>query len=145
MLPVSKKYNNQNWLPNIFNDFFDNDWMVRTNATAPAINVLENEAGYEIELAAPGMTKEDFNVCLDDNGDLVINMEKKEENNDGKKRGHYLRREFSYSKFQQTMILPDDAEKEEISASVVNGVLKVDIPKVRKQEVPRSKKIIEIK
>lgn len=145
MLPVSKKYNNQNWLPNIFNDFFDNDWMVRTNATAPAINVLENEASYEIELAAPGMTKEDFNVCLDDNGDLVINMEKKEENNDGKKRGHYLRREFSYSKFQQTMILPDDAEKEEISASVVNGVLKVDIPKVRKREVPRSKKIIEIK
>ncbi len=145
MLPVSKKYNNQNWLPNIFNDFFDNDWMVRTNATAPAINVLENEASYEIELAAPGMTKEDFNVCLDDNGDLVINMEKKEENNDGKKLGHYLRREFSYSKFQQTMILPDDAEKEEISASVVNGVLKVDIPKVRKREVPRSKKIIEIK
>lgn len=145
MLPVSKKYNNQNWLPNIFNDFFDNDWMVRTNATAPAINVLENEASYEIELAAPGMTKEDFNVCLDDNGDLVINMEKKEENNDGKKLGHYLRRKFSYSKFQQTMILPDDAEKEEISASVVNGVLKVDIPKVRKREVPRSKKIIEIK
>lgn len=145
MLPVSKKYNNQNWLPNIFNDFFDNDWMVRTNATAPAINVLENEASYEIELAVPGMTKEDFNVCLDDNGDLVINMEKKEENNDGKKLGHYLRREFSYSKFQQTMILPDDAEKEEISASVVNGVLKVDIPKVRKREVPRSKKIIEIK
>lgn len=43
MLPVSKRYNNQNWLPNIFSDFFDNDWMVRTNATAPAINVLENE------------------------------------------------------------------------------------------------------
>lgn len=145
MLPVSKKYNNQNWLPNIFNDFFDNDWMVRTNATAPAINVLENEAGYEIELAAPGMTKDDFKVCLDDNGDLVINMEKKEENNEGKKHGHYLRREFSYSKFQQTMILPDDVEKEEISASVVNGVLKVEIPKIRKPEVPQSKKIIEIK
>lgn len=145
MLPVSKKYNNQNWLPNIFNDFFDNDWMVRTNATAPAINVLENEAGYEIELAAPGMTKDDFKVCLDDNGDLVINMEKKEENTEGKKHCHYLRREFSYSKFQQTMILPDDVEKEEISASVVNGVLKVEIPKIRKPEVPQSKKIIEIK
>ncbi len=145
MLPVSKKYNNQNWLPNIFNDFFDNDWMVKTNATAPAINVLENEAGYEIELAAPGMTKDDFKVCLDDNGDLVINMEKKEENTEGKKHGHYLRREFSYSKFRQTMILPDDVEKEEISASVVNGVLKVEIPKIRKPEVPQSKKIIEIK
>ena len=94
MLPVSKKYNNQNWLPNIFNDFFDNDWMVRTNATAPAINVLENEKSYDIELAAPGMTKEDFKVSLDDNGDLVINMEKKEENNEEKKHGHYLRREI---------------------------------------------------
>ena len=82
MLPVSKKYNNQNWLPNFFNDFFDNVWMARTNATAPAINVLENEKSYDIELAAPGMTKDDFKVSLDDNGDLVINMEKKEETKD---------------------------------------------------------------
>lgn len=149
MLPVSKRYNNQNWLPNIFSDFFDNDWMVRTNATAPAINVLENEKSYDIELAAPGMTKDDFKVSLDDNGDLVINMEKKEEtkdeNNEEKKYGHYLRREFSYSKFQQIMALPDDVEREKISASVVNGVLKVNIPKLQKQEVPQTKKIIEIK
>lgn len=149
MLPVSKRYNNQNWLPNIFSDFFDNDWMVRTNATAPAINVLENEKSYDIELAAPGMTKDDFKVSLDDNGDLVINMEKKEEtkdeNNEEKKPGHYLRREFSYSKFQQIMALPDDVEREKISASVVNGVLKVNIPKLQKQEVPQTKKIIEIK
>lgn len=145
MLPVSKKYNNQNWLPNFFNDFFDNDWMARTNATAPAINVLENEKSYDIELAAPGMTKDDFKVSLDDNDDLVINMEKKEENNEEKKHGHYLRREFSYSKFQQTMVLPDDVEREKINASVVNGVLKVNIPKLQKQEVPQAKKIIEIK
>lgn len=149
MLPVSKRYNNQNWLPNIFSDFFDNDWMVRTNATAPAINVLENEKSYDIELAAPGMTKDDFKVSLDDNGDLVINMEKKEEtkdeNNEEKKHGHYLRREFSYSKFQQIMALPDDVEREKISASVVNGVLKVNIPKLQKQEVLQTKKIIEIK
>ena len=149
MLPVSKRYNNQNWLPNIFSDFFDNDWMVRTNATAPAINVLENEKSYDIELAAPGMTKDDFKVSLDDNGDLVINMEKKEEtkdeNNEEKEHGHYLRREFSYSKFQQIMALPDDVEREKISASVVNGVLKVNIPKLQKQEVPQTKKIIEIK
>ena len=145
MLPVSKKYNNQNWLPNFFNDFFDNDWMARTNATAPAINVLENEKSYDIELAAPGMTKDDFKVSLDDNGDLVINMEKKEENNEEKKHGHYLRREFSYSKFQQTMVLPDDVESEKINASVVNGVLKVNIPKLQKQEVSQAKKIIEIK
>jgi HSP20 family protein len=148
MSAITRRYN-QNWLPSIFNDFFDNDWMARTNVTAPAINVLENETGYEIELAAPGMTKDDFKVSLDDNGDLVINMEKKEENNGGnneeKKHGRYLRREFSYTKFQQTMVLPEDVEKEKISATVVNGVLKVEIPKQVKQEVPQAKKIIEIK
>mgnify|MGYP002517312510 FL=1 len=145
MLPVSKKYNNQNWLPSMFNDFFDNDWMVRANATAPAINVLENENSYVIELAAPGMTKNDFKVSLDDNGDLVINMEKKEENNEEKKHGHYLRREFSYSKFQQTMVLPEDVEKDKINASVVNGVLKINLPKVEKKEANPAKKVIEIK
>jgi HSP20 family protein len=75
---------NQNWLPSMFNDFFDNDWMERSNATAPAINVLENENSYDLELAAPGMTKQDFQVRLDDNGDLVIDMEKKEEENEKK-------------------------------------------------------------
>ena len=145
MLPVSKKYNNQNWLPSMFNDFFDNDWMVRANATAPAINVLENEKSYDIELAAPGMTKDDFKVSLDDNGDLVINMEKKEENNEEKKHGHYLRREFSYSKFQQTMVLPEDVEKDKSNAAVVNGVPEINLPKVKKEESTPAKKVIEIK
>src|SRR5574344_147451 len=76
MVP-SRRTVNQNWLPSIFNDFFDNEWMERSNATAPAINVLESDRSYDIELAAPGMTKEDFKVTLDENGDLVINMEKK--------------------------------------------------------------------
>ena len=75
---VPSRRNNQNWLPGFFNDFFDNDWMERSNATAPAINVLENEKSYDLELAAPGMTREDFNVTLHENGDLVINMEKKQ-------------------------------------------------------------------
>ncbi|MDD6254042.1 MAG: Hsp20/alpha crystallin family protein [Candidatus Cryptobacteroides sp.] len=144
MVP-SRRMNSQNWLPSIFNDFFDNEWMERSNATAPAINVLENEQGYELELAAPGMTKEDFKVTLDENGDLVINMEKKVENNEEKKRGHYLRREFSYSKYQQTMLLPDDADREKINAQVENGVLKVNIPKIVKAHVDEAHKIIEIK
>ena len=70
----------QNWLPSIFNDFFDNDWMVKANATAPAINVFETEKEYKVELAAPGMTKEDFNVHIDEENNLVISMEKKTEN-----------------------------------------------------------------
>ena len=144
MVP-SRRTVNQNWLPSIFNDFFDNEWMERSNATAPAINVLESERSYDIELAAPGMTKEDFKVTLDENGDLVINMEKKQENNGEKNNGHYLRREFSYSKFQQTMLLPDDADKEKINAQVENGVLKVNIPKVVKTQPSEAHKVIEIK
>ena len=144
MVP-SRRTVNQNWLPSIFNDFFDNEWMERSNATAPAINVLESDRSYDIELAAPGMTKEDFKVTLDENGDLVINMEKKQENNGEKKNGHCLRREFSYSKFQQTMLLPDDADKEKINAQVENGVLKVNIPKVVKTQPSEAHKVIEIK
>lgn len=143
MVP-SRRYN-QNWLPSMFNDFFDNDWMEKSNATAPAINVLENEHSYDLELAAPGMTKDDFKVSLDENGDLVINMEKKQENTDEKKHGHYLRREFSYSKFQQTMLLPEDADREKINAQVEHGVLKVNIPKVVKVEPEHTHKVIEIK
>ena len=144
MVPSRRVYN-QNWLPSMFNDFFDNDWMEKSNATAPAINVLENEHSYDLELAAPGMTKDDFKVSLDENGDLVINMEKKQENNDEKKHGHYLRREFLYSKFQQTMLLPEDADREKINAQVEHGVLKVNIPKVVKVEPEHTHKVIEIK
>lgn len=144
MVPSRRTYN-QNWLPSMFNDFFDNDWMEKSNATAPAINVLENGNSYDLELAAPGMTKDDFKVSLDENGDLVINMEKKQENNDEKKHGHYLRREFSYSKFQQTMLLPEDADREKINAQVEHGVLKVNIPKVVKVEPEHTHKVIEIK
>lgn len=76
---------NQNWLPSIFNDFFNNEWMMKANATAPAINVIENEKDYKIQLAAPGMTKNDFTVNVDENNNLVICMEKKEEKNEEKK------------------------------------------------------------
>ena len=139
MLP-SKHYNNP-WVPDVFNDFFDNDWMVRSNATAPAINVLETENSYELELAAPGMTKEDFKVTLDNDGDLVINMEKKQEE---KRHGHFLRREYSYTKFQQTMLLPEDTDREAIAAKVENGVLTVSMPKVKKTEVEKARKQITV-
>ena len=142
MMPVRRT---QNWLPSIFNDFFDNDWMVKANATAPAINVFETEKEYKVELAAPGMTKEDFNVHIDEENNLVISMEKKTENKEEKKEGRYLRREFSYSKFQQTMILPDDVDKEKISAQVENGVLNIDFPKFSEQEKEKAKRFIDVK
>lgn len=147
MMPVRR---NPNWLPNIFNDFFDNDWMVKANATAPAINVFETEKEYKVELAVPGMTKEDFNVHIDEENNLVISMEKKtesKEENKGeeKKEGRYLRREFSYTKFQQTMILPDDVDKDKISAQVENGVLNILLPKFTEQEKEKAKKFIDVK
>ena len=142
MLPARR--NNQTWMPDFFNDFFDTNWMDRPKATAPAINVIESDYAYELELAAPGMTKENFNVHLDDEGDLVINMEKKAEEKENDKKAHYLRREFSYTKFQQTMLLPDDADREAISAKVENGVLTVNIPKVKKVVVEESRKQIEV-
>ena len=144
MMPI-RKYNNQNWLPSIFNDFFDNDWMVKANATAPAINVIESNTDYKVEVAAPGMTKEDFNIHLTDNNELVISMEKKNETKEeDKENKKYLRREFSYSKFQQTMILPDDVDKEKISAQVENGVLNINLPKFTEQEKEKVNRVIEI-
>ena len=118
MLPTIRR--NQSWLPDIFNDFFDNSWMERTNYTAPAINVLENEKEYDVEL------------------------EKKAENHEKKHNGRYLRREFSYEKFQQMLTLPEDAETDKIEAKVEHGVLNVRIPKKEKVDVQKAVKQIEI-
>ena len=142
MLPVRR--NNQTWMPDIFNDFFDNTWMERPKATCPAINVLETPDAYQLELAAPGMTKADFNIHLDEEGDLVINMEKKVDAKHEQEKGHYVRREFSYTKFQQTMLLPEDTDREAIAAKVENGVLTVNLPKVKKVEVEKARKQITV-
>ena len=75
---------------------------------------------------------------INEDNQLVVSMEKKEEKNEDKKKGKYLRREFSYSQFQQTMILPDNIERDRIEAKMENGVLNIDIPK--KVEVPEAKK-----
>lgn len=144
MMPI-RKYNSQNWLPTFFNDFFDNDWMSKTNATAPAINVIENENNYQVEVAAPGMTKEDFNIHLSNDNELVITMEKKNESTEeGKDERKYLRREFSYSKFQQAFVLPEDVEKEKINATVNDGVLTIELPKRTPEEKAQVNRVIEI-
>ena len=134
----------QNWLPEIFNDFFANDWMTRTNAAAPAINVIEDEKDYKVEVAAPGMNKEDFKVNVTDDNYLVLTVEKKNESKDEDKKRKYLRREFSYHKFEQSLALPEDVNKDEIKASVNDGVLTIDIPKVKVCEQQPTVKQIEI-
>ena len=144
MMPT-RKYYNQNWLPSISNDFFDNDWMVKANATAPAINVVESDKDYKVEVAVPGMTKNDFNIHLGEDNELVISMEKKSENNEkDKENKKYLRREFSYSKFQQSLYLPDNVDKDKISANVADGVLTIDLPKYSEEEKAKVNRVIEI-
>ena len=143
-MPTKRNYN-QEWLPSIFNDFFDNDWMAKANATAPAINVIESDKDYKVEVAAPGMTKDDFNIHLSEDNELVITMEKKnEKKEEDKENKKYLRREFSYSKFQQSLVLPDDVEKDKIGAAVNNGVLTIDLPKRQPEEEAKVNRSIEI-
>ncbi len=129
------------WLPDLFNDLMNVDFpTAKPSCTAPAINVLENDKGYVVELAAPGLKKEDFFVHINDEGNLTIKMEQKEEK---KENGnvHYLRREFSYTKYEQTLILPDDVDKEKIGAKVCDGILTVTLPKIEEAKVKVSRQI----
>lgn len=120
------------WIPEVFNGLFNEGNMQKANTTAPAINVKESLTKYTVELAAPGMRKDDFEVNLNENGDLHIKMENKRQ---PELEEHvYLRREFSYAKFEQTLILPDDVNKEKISASVADGVLTIQLPKMQQEE-----------
>ena len=139
MTPMMRR--NAAWLPSVFNDLFDTDFMPKANATAPAINVKETDKAYTVELAAPGMTKQDFNVHINDEGNLIIKMEKKAEAKEEDKSARYLRREFSYTKFEQTLILPDDVKKDAIAARVENGVLTVELPKIVEEKAKVSRQI----
>ena len=147
MMPTIYSTRNQEWLPSIFNDFLNDNWVSvpKFSGTTPAINVTENEQNYEIEVAAPGMCKEDFNISLTKDGDIVIAMEKKSDNKEEEKDKKYLRREFSYSKYEQCLTLPDNADKENISASMSNGILDIKIPKLTEEEKEKETKFIEIK
>ena len=130
------------WLPEVMNSFDHNTNMSKTNTTAPAINVMESETEYKIELAVPGMRKEDFDIKINADGDLTIEMENRhvaneEENNNGR----YLRREFAYNRFKQTMIIPDDVDKELIAARIADGILTVTLSKIVKEEKKTARQI----
>lgn len=150
MLPA-RRFNGQYGLTDFFNDFFDNRQMEKLALSSPAINVKENDKGYKIEVAAPGMCKDDFKIHLNKDGNLVIEMEKtncgcKDKEKEGeKKECKYLRKEFSFSKFSQTLLLPDNADKDAIEAHVNNGILYVKIPKTTTEKVEEEKRVIEVK
>ena len=129
------------WLPTMFEDFFNTDFMPRANTTAPAVNVKEDEKSYVMELAAPGIKKDYCRVSINDEGDLTIAIENKQEHKHEDKHHHYLRREFSYSNYEQNYTLPEDVVKDKISAKVENGILTVTLPKVKKEEKKEAKAI----
>jgi small heat shock protein C2 len=135
---------NNDWLDNAFNDFFSDNALSRMNATAPAVNVKVNEKGYVMEVAVPGIKKEFCRVNIDDKGNLEIAIENKLEHKEEEKKEHYLRREFSYSNYQQSYVLPDDVDREKVSAKVLDGVLEIALPRVRKEE-QKVQRNIEIK
>ena len=151
----------QGWLPTVISDLFDYPLFApRVAMTTPAINVKETDKDYWIEVAAPGMTKEDFDVRINEKDHLIISLqkhEKKEEkeadaevkcecmvNDEGCKPVRYIRREFSFSKFQQTMILPDNIDLDKVEAKVKHGVLKIRLPKRADEELQKTHKTIEI-
>ena len=136
MLPVMFQ---NSWMPTVFEDFLNNDWMPRANSTAPAVNVKEDEKAYTMELAAPGIKKEYCRVAINDEGNLTIAIENKQEHKQEDKHHHYLRREFSYSNYEQSYTLPDDVVKDQISAKVEDGILTVTMPKMEpKQKVTKA-------
>lgn len=139
LFPVMRT--NNNWLDNAFNDLFSDSALSRMNSTAPAVNVKDTENAYVMEVAVPGIKKEFCRVNIDDDGNLEIAIENKLEHKEENKKEHYLRREFSYSNYQQSYILPEDVDREKISAKVLNGVLEIELPKVVKNEQKVQRKI----
>ena len=141
MLPV---INSNTWFPTVFDDSFNSDWMPNMKATAPAVNVKEDAKAYTMEVAVPGIKKEFCRVNINEDGNLDIAIENKMEHKEEDKKQHYLRREFSYSNYQQTYVLPDDIVKDNIAAKVDDGVLTITMPKVTKDDVKKIQRKIDI-
>ncbi len=146
--PVIRNHHN-NWLDNAFNDFFDTDWMPRTAMTAPAVNVKESDKAFTMEVAAPGLKKEFCKVNINEDGNLVVKIEHKTEHDDKSckencEEFHYVRREFTYTNYEQTYILPDEVDKEHISARVEDGILSIELPKLMPQPEKKFDRVIEV-
>jgi HSP20 family protein len=141
---------NPEYLPTI-NSLFD-EWFDRafprmdavTQNTLPAVNIRENETEYTVDVAVPGMKKEDIKIELNHNV-LSISSETKSEKNEKDDKGRWARREFNYQSFKRTFTLPEDGvDVEKIEAKHEHGVLSIHIPK-RVQEAVETRKLIEIK
>lgn len=138
---------NQDVFPSIsslLDDVFNNDLRKSnysaTRTTLPKVNIVEDDNGFEVEVAAPGFDKKDFNINVEENV-LTISSERKEEQKEEGK--NYSRREFSYQSFSRSFTLPDSADADKIKAKYENGILAVSIPK-KEEAKPRPPKSISI-
>jgi HSP20 family protein len=139
---------NENYFPTFFDRFWNNDLMdwnltnfSESNSSLPAVNVKETNDEYCIEVAAPGMTKNDFKINLHNNV-LTISSEKEEEKNEEKE--NYTRKEFSYQSFQRSFTVPENNVKSDaIEAAYSDGILKVTLPK-REEVKPKPMREIKI-
>jgi HSP20 family protein len=132
---------NGSWLSDFFDNekFFDSDWMKKL--PVPAVNVRETDKAFEVEVAAPGLTKKDFKITAE-NGLLTISSERNEEREEKEK--DYTRKEFSYSAFSRSFSLPENINEDDIKARYEDGILKLDISKKMINE-PKTKRAIEVK
>ena len=134
---------NQDFMPTLFNELMN--WNDTTYST-PRMNIMETKDNYKLELCIPGLTKEDVKLSIDAEGNLVVEMvkENKSEKKENKEEMRYLRHEFSVEHFRQTVMLPDDIHKDQISAKVENGILDIVIPKVTVEEKQKQIQTIEV-
>ena len=134
---------NQDFMPTLFNELMN--WNDTTYST-PRMNIMETKDNYKLELCIPGLTKEDVKLSIDAEGNLVVEMvkENKSEKKENKEEMRYLRHEFSVEHFRQTVMLPEDIHKEQISAKVENGILDIVIPKVTGDEKKQAMQTIEV-
>ena len=132
---------NQDFMPTLFNELMN--WNDNTFST-PRMNIMETKDNYNLELCIPGLTKDDVKLSIDQEGNLVVEMTKETKNEEKNNDVRYLRHEFSVEHFRQTVMLPEDTHKEQISAKVENGILDIVIPKVTVEEKKQAMQTIEI-
>ena len=132
---------NQDFMPTLFNELMN--WNDTTYST-PRMNIMETKDNYKLELCIPGLTKEDVKLSIDAEGNLVVEMVKEMKNEKKNEEMRYLRHEFSVEHFRQTVMLPEDIHKEQISAKVENGILDIIIPKVTVEEKKQAMQTIEV-
>lgn len=131
----------QDFMPTLFNELMN---IGNSNYTNPQMNVIESKDNYKVQLLVPGLKKEDLKISIDTEGNLVVEMSRENKVEEKRDECRYLRREFSVEQFRQTLMLPEDIHREQITAKVENGILDIVIPRVTKEEKQKLVQNIEV-